>query len=83
MRPKFQVDIFHMCSQSSFSKAEKVALIALKLDGFGVNFIDMNFQLGSGDGFEGASVTEMLASVFMHSFDMKLESLLPGKASST
>ena len=77
------MNVFDVSCQTAFAIAKEIAVGAMKLDGFRVNFIDMNFQLGSGDGFEGASVAEMLASVFMHSFDMKLESLLPGKASST
>ena len=47
----------------------------MKLFGFGVDFINVNFKLGTSYGFERTAVTKVFSRVFVDSFNVKLQTL--------
>ena len=75
------MNVFDVSCQTAFAIAKEIAVGAMKLDGFRVNFVDMNFQLGFGDSFESAPVAKMFSRIFVNSFNMELQSLLAGETS--
>ena len=75
------MNVFDVSCQTAFAIAKEIAVGAMKLDGFCVNFVDMNFQLGFGDSFESAPVAKMFSRIFVNSFNVELQSLLASKTS--
>ena len=75
------MNIFDMCRESTFPITIEIALITMKFDGFGVDFIDMDVKLGTCYGFEGTTVTKMFTRVFVYPLDVELQTLLPSETS--
>ena len=73
MRFEFQMDVSHMCQQSTFTIAKEVAFFTIKLYGFGVYFIDMDVQLVLAHSFEITMLASKLASLFMNPLKMILQ----------